>query len=470
MSSISFNGLATGLDTSALVEALMEIERQPIARLEADKNYFSSKLSVLKEFDSKLTSFLSNVEDLDISSELQPKNAALSSDDYFSVSATSNATAGNYQLKAYTLAQVEKLYSEGFADTDTTNFKTGTLSLTVDGTVTDITIDDENNTLTGIAGAINSANAGVTATIINDGTASTPYRLILTSDEVPDTIPDYGASETSISMDTSGLDSIDGTPFNPTFTVSQQAQQGRITVDNIDIYSNSNTYTNAIPGVTITLTDADAGAATTTLTVSLDEAALKGKISTFVSGYNDVMSFITSQSTQGDSTAGILNADSGLNIIKRQLQSLLTTRIWGSGSLRSLSELGLETQNDGTLKIDDSTLTNAIQNDMDSVVKLMVGEGSVSTGVKGIAMRFQEFLDDLTDTSSGFLAGRKKSTNSTLKRIDRDIERIELRLGKKEETLLRQFTALEELISAMNSQSDYLSQQMEMMNNLWSKK
>jgi flagellar hook-associated protein 2 len=478
---ISFGGLATGLDTSALIEGLLEVERQPLVRLEADKVYFNNRLSAYSEFNSTLTSLLSKAGSLDSASELQPQAATLSKDDFFSATAASTATTGTYQLKAFSLAQVEKQVSDAgqFADKSTTLYKTGTLVVTANGESTEITIDTKNNTLAGIAQAINDADAGVTATVISDGAASNPYRLVLTADSIPDTVPDYdgaddiagnGDDETDISLDTSGLNSAGGADFNPTFSVVQEAQQAHIQVDTVDIYSSSNTFTEAISGVTLTMDAVDNGATSTTLSVKLDKEELQGNISSFVSDYNKVMSYITGQSTYGNTEAGILSGDASLRQVKARLQSLLTTRIAGSGSINTLAELGLETQKDGTVKINDSTLSAAIDDDLDSVVKLLAGEGSGSAAIDGIATKFSDYLTDITNSTDGFLAGRKASNTSTIKRIDSDIQRLEQRLEKREESLQKQFSALEQLISTFNSQSDYLSQQMSMLSSLWSKR
>lgn len=479
---ISFGGLATGFDTTALITGLMELERKPLIRYESDKIYFNNRLSAYQEFNTTLTSLLSKAGSLDSSSELQPQKATLSKDDFFSASASSTAKAGTYQVKAISLAQVEKRVSDAaqFADTATTLYKTGTLVVTANGKNTNVTIDSENNTLIGIAQAINDAGAGVTATVINDGAASNPYRLVLTANSIPTTIPDYdgaddiagnGDDETDISLDTSGLNSAGGAAFNPTFTgVVQEAQKAHIQVDTIDIYSSSNTFSEAISGVTLTMDAADNGATATTVTVKLDKETLKGNISAFVADYNKVMGYITGQSTYGDSQAGILSGDASLRQIKGRLQSLLTTQIKGSGSISSLAQLGIETQKDGTIKINDSTLSTAIDNNLDSVVKLFAGEGTGSSAVEGIATKFNSYLSSITNSTNGFLAGRKTSNTNTIRRIDSNILRLEQRLEKREESLQKQFSALEQLVSTFNSQSEFLTQQISMLSSLWSKK
>jgi len=534
--SISFGGLATGLDTTSLVEQLMAAERQPITRLENDKTYFNARSAALSQFEGMLEGFLSKIDKLDSEESLQAKKATLGSEDFFSVTAESDAAAGNYQVEVVDLAQVQKSVSLGVADKAAQNFGLGSLTLTVgESDPVAITIDADNNSLEGIMAAINEADAGVTASIINDGTDN-PYRLVLTGEDIATgftlgtdlptfngdvaglTVGGYadqaaklfggGAislstghhitlSSASNSLDdiraainaetaTTGVSAtveddgnggfrlalaggtIDSTALTggsgyeaPSLTTTQNAQQAHIRVDGIDIYSDSNTLDEAISGISLDLAKAETGTVTS-LNVKLDEDAIKNQIKSFVSSYNNVLSFVSSQSKTEEKGAGILVGDAGLNNIKRRLQSMLTTPI--DGSITSLSQLGMESQNDGTLVIDDATLTEAIQQDLAGVTKLLAGDDST----EGIATRFKNYLEDITDDTDGLFSGRRDSISSNVKRIEKSIERMEMRLEKREQTLYDQFNALEQLVSVMNAQSDYIGKQMTALENLWS--
>lgn len=535
--SITFGGLATGLDTNAIVDQLMELERQPITRLETDRTWFQSRQAAYASFDGKLTSFLSSIENLGSSDDLRQKSVSASQDDFLSVSAGVDALPGtSYQVEVVSLAQVHKSVSQGYADKAAQNFGTGELTLTVgDNEAVTITIDETNNSLEGLMQAINDADTGVNASIINDGTDS-PYRLVLTGEDVASsfsmtsTLPTFngdlsaqlmagGFSDQAAATFGSGtldlstgdqitlgnatnsltdvMDAINaesgttgvtaaivadgdnfvlslsggatitataltGGDYDPlSLTETQAATQAHIRVDKIDIFSDSNTLDEAIPGLALDLTSAEEGS-TTSISVSLDEAAIKSQIESFVSGYNEVMSFVRSQSASDGSGGGVLGGDSGMNTVKRRLQNLLTTTVDNSGRFTALSQLGLETQKDGTVKLNDEVLTNAIQNNLDSVEKLLVGED----GSEGVAVKFQNYLEGMTDSIDGLMAANKTSTESNLRRIDNRIEQIEMRLEKKEETMRSKFGALEELISGMNNQSNFLSQQMNLLNNM----
>ena len=447
--SITFGGLATGLDTNTIVSELMALERRPLNTLQIDKAWFEKRQAAYASFDGKLNSFLSSIEKLGSSDDLKQKAISTSSDEFFSVTADADALAGaSYQVEVVSLAQVQKNVSQGYADKSAQSFGTGELTLSVGANdpVT-ITIDETNNSLEGIMQSINDADTGVNAAIINDGTAS-PYRLVLSGEDVA----------TTFSM-TSNLAGGDYDSFS--LVETQAASESHIRVDSIDIYSKSNTLNEAIPGLSLNLTQAEVGT-TTNVVVSIDEAAIKSQIEKFVAGYNDVVGFIGSQAASDDSEAGILNGEANLNSVRRRLQGYLTTSIANTGVFSAFSQLGLETQRDGTLKIDDGTLTDAIQNNLESVEKLLVGED----GSEGVAVKFQNYLEGITNSTDGIAAANKKSTEATLRGIEDRMEQIEFRLEKKEETLRKRFNAMEQLVSGMNSQSSFLSQQLDMISNM----
>ena len=447
---IQFGGLATGLDTSSIIDQLMELERRPLSLLEKDKTWLNSRLQAFTELDTKLKSFADGIRELGDANTLLQRSIRQSSDALLTARVDSNAQAGaSYQVEVVSLAQVQKSVSAGVASKTDAIFGTGTMTLTLDGTSTAINIGVGDNSLTGIMNAINTADLGVRASIINDGSA-TPFRLVLTGND----------PAKSFTLDATGLTggiALDlGAPV-------QQATRAHIRVDTIDIYSDSNTLTEAIPGVSLDLTRAEVGTLTS-LNVGIDRDSIKATIEGFAKGYNEVVGFITSQSTMNGAKGGVLGGDSGIGTIKRRLQTMLTQPLANSGVFTALSQLGFETQKDGTLKVNEKTLNAAIDGNLDSVTSLLAGEN----GVDGIAGQFQDYLDTLTDSVSGLLKGRKDSIDSNLRRLDTRITSMEMRLEKRQQMLERQFSAMESLISGLNAQSSYLSQQMTAITNMMS--
>ncbi len=452
---ITFGGLATGLDTNAIISGLMQVERLPLSRLETDKVWMNSRLAAFKEFDSALNTFLTGAESLSDRDQYFQKTPSLSSDDFFSATVSDEALGNSqYNIEVQSLALVQKSHVDASFSSETDLiFSAGDIDITVDGEVHTISITAENASLEGIATAIKDADIGVVAGIVNDGSDTNPYRLTLTGTDVAK----------AFTIDASG---VDGTEAIGTMTNYQDANSALIEVDGISITSTSNTITDAIEGVTLNLLKSEIGT-TTSLSIENDNSAITNNINAFVKGYNEVVSFVTGQSTLGESDAGVLAGDSGLNAIKRNLQDLLTTVTDNSGSFKALSQLGLETQKDGTLVINSGTLSSAIESDLEGVISLLAGE---EDGDGGIATQFEDYLSLLTDSTQGIYAGRQQSISSNINRIDNNITLMEMRLEKREETMRNQFNSMEILVSSLNAQSDFLSQQMESISQLSSNK
>ena len=433
--SITFGGLATGLDTDAIISALMDIEKAPIRRLERDQSYYKNRLNAFSSLDGKLKTFLDRARALDSTNKFNTPAVSTGSQEHLSVTARDTAGTGTYQMTVMALAQQQKDVSQGYHSRSAADFGTGNLNLTVGGESHSIAISEDNNSLEGIAAAINGANLGVSATIINDGTES-PYRLVLTGSDTSQTF----------SLDASGLTGGSAPDF--TMATTQAAQQAHVVIDGIDIYSNSNSIDNAIAGLNLELLKADPDARTT-VSVSVDTDAAAKKIKDFANAYNDIIHFIGDQRDSG------WGNDPSFRSIRGQLQSFLVSP-QGGGAYSSLSQLGFETQRDGTVRLNEATLNEALANDYEGVANLFAGTAET----QGVAAQFSTYLRNATDSSDGFYAARRSSTNSSIRQIDQRILSLEARLEQKERTLRAQYSAMEQLVSGLNSQGSYLMQQL----------
>ncbi len=135
---------------------------------------------------------------------------------------------------------------------------------------------------------------------------------------------------------------------------------------------------------------------------------------------------------------------------------MLVSQQGGNGAFSTLSQIGFETERDGTISVNSSTLSGALTDGYEEVIGLFAGTSESD----GISTEFATYLEQMTDTATGLYAGRKESTDSNLRRIDQRILSLEARLEQKEETLRARFTAMESLVSGMNSQSSFLTQQL----------
>ncbi len=441
MASITFGGLASGLDTDSIITALMDVEKKPLTRLENEKSYLNTRLKAFSDFNSKLTSLKSAFENLNSLDKFRSYSATAASEEYFSLKASSSAKAGSYDIEVVNLARAQKTVGVGYASTTTSTFSAGTID--INGTA--ITVD-AGDTLANIVDKINQANTGdsatgVSASLINDGTAN-GYRMVLTG---KDAATAFTAMATGVAADGKDL----------TFTTTQTAQQAKVIVDGITVVSNNNTLTNAIPGVDLTLLKTNATGESTQMNVAVDTDGVKAKLDAFVTAYNDIVKFIADQ--KDSSWAN----DSGMKSAQRRLQSFLTEAVGGSNPLQRLVDIGIKTnKDDGTISLDSTKINQLISEDFQSLENLFLGEGTAD----GINDKFLNFLSSLTDSSNGLYASRKKSTDSALKGLERNIDNMNLRLEKREASLRAQFEALETLMSSMNATSNYLTQQISSLN------
>ena len=168
--SIQFGGLATGLDTSSIIDQLMNIERQPLTRLEADKTWLNNRLKAFTELDTRLKAFSDSIKDLNYRDTLLKRSTTLGSEEFFTASASRDAMPGaSYEVEVVSLARVQKSVSGGVASSSAPLFGTGSLSLTVGGDTHTIDIGEGENSLTGVMEAINAADVGVRAAIVEIG-------------------------------------------------------------------------------------------------------------------------------------------------------------------------------------------------------------------------------------------------------------------------------------------------------------
>lgn len=461
MATISSLGVGSSLPLDTLLEQLMTVERQPITQIETRKSSTQTKLSAYGTLKSSLASLQTAAEALNTKAKFSAFTATVADTTVASAAASGSAAAGSYSLEVSQLAQSQKVKSAGYAATSST-IATGTFTIDIgkyaeDGTTdftasktTNITIDSSNNTLAGLRDAINSANAGVTATIVNDG-GSSPYRLVLTA----------SASGTANSFRTSGLSGFsyteDATPA-PSNDLSsiQVAKDAKFKLDGIDIVKSSNVVTDAIDGVTLTLSKTNVGAATT-LNVNTDVSGEKAKIDAFIKAYNDVIGLMKSQSAYNETnkTAGPLNGDATLRSIQSQLRGIVGGTLGGSGMTR-LSDAGIKINVDGTLTADSTKLEAALKDPTKDVGALFAKVGSTSGFADQVASAVKEMID-----SDGLLTSRTDGLNSTIKNFDKRIEEMEKRLELVETRYKRQFAALDTMIAGLNSTSSYLAQQLE---------
>lgn len=449
-------GVGSGLDLDSILESLEDSkETSLLDPITAQEDSVEAEISAYGTLTSALTTLQSAVDALADESLYESLTTTLSGSGV-TAATTSEAEAGTYTLEVTQLAQAQSLTTDGIAD-KTSALGTGTLTLQV-GTeeAVSITLDSSNNTLEGIRDAINAADAGVTASIVNDG-SDTPYRLVLTSDstgtESEMTVTYTGTDSTD---DASSLFGYDGTTGNMTETV--EALDAELTINGIAISSQSNTIEDALQGVTLNLS---AIGGSQTLTIAQDTDAILDAITAFVDAYNDYVTTVDDLTAYDadTETAGELLGDSTTRRISSELSSDLYSAI-GSGTYRYLSQLGISLEVDGTLLIDEDALTSAIEDNIDGVSEFFIGTDDTT----GFITQMSTDLDNYLDEDDGLIVAKTDSLESKLEELEERYEEKQALIDSEMARWTEEFTQLDTLISSLNSTADYLTTQFDALN------
>lgn len=393
---ISAPGMGSNLDVNTIVSQLMAAERRPLALLDQREATYQAKLSAYGALKGALSSFQTAMEGLADASKFNAATATVGDTSVLTATANGKAATGSYSVEVQQLAQQQKIRSEGFSGTGSV-VGSGTLTIqygTYDSgantfTLNDakaaktITIDPSNNTLAGVRDAINAANAGVGATIINDGTSD---RLVLTVKDTgaASSVRITASDDDGNNFDSAGLSQL---AFDPAAAASsgknltqvQAAQDARLHIDGIDISKPSNIISDAIEGVTLNLLKSSPGSATT-LTVGRDSDGVKGSVETFVKAFNSLSQTLASLSSYNAASGkgAILQGDSATLSIQRWLRATVSASVGtsdGQGNLTSLSQIGVSFQKDGSLALDSTRFQAAMETGFDQVSGLFAALG-----------------------------------------------------------------------------------------------
>ncbi|MEQ8514152.1 MAG: flagellar filament capping protein FliD [Chromatocurvus sp.] len=398
---VSATGIGSGLDIEGLVSQLVSAERAPVEnRLLRRESTLTSELSAFGTLKGALADFQGRVSALDSLSTFTQRTASSSNTSALGASASAGAAAGSYSVVVDQLAQAQSLASGAFGSlTDTVGEGTLTLRFgTTDYTPADpgpesyngfvqnpqgssasIAIDSSNNTLQGVRDAINAADAGVTAAIVNDGGG---FRLLLSSSQtgaansVEISVADSGDGN---DLDNLGLSRLAFNADASNLGQTNAARDALFSINGLSLSSASNTVTEAVDGLTLSLREA----ATTPVNVTVGENrdAVRSAITDFVEGYNAFVNTARNLTRYDPESgnAGPLQGDfSARSVISRVRTAVTSPAEGATGAFSSLAELGITTTSTGTLSIDSSRLDAALQNDFDSVASVFAQTGSAT--------------------------------------------------------------------------------------------
>ena len=479
----------SGLDIDSIVSKMVAAEKAPKQdQLTATQSKATAQLTAVGSLKSAISDFQTALTTLNSPTSFQARAVTLSKSDYLTATASPSASIGSYQVEVTQLASSSKVAlaalpatststsSTGATTSSPSTFGKGTLSIKIGDTkLSDIQVDATNNTLSGIRDAINKAgqSQGLSANIVNDTSGA---RLVLTSTKTG------AGNDVSVGVsgdDGSGTLSLTKLAFSPSAAPTDpsvvdppvpsdpsaarmltRAKSAAMTIDGLKVTSDSNTVSNAVGGLSFTLKATTTAGSPMTVGVSQDEAGVKGNIQKFVDSYNKLMGVIKTQTSVtkvGDNSAPITAALVG-DATARGLTATIRNELGnlqGTGSVKALADLGITTQKDGTLAIDDTKLDKMVSSNFADL-------SGFFTGDQGLAARLKDKLDPYTMTN-GILEQRTTSLSNTLKSVDAQTATLNTRMSALSDRLYKQYNTMDQLYSSLSSTASSLSQQLAAM-------
>jgi flagellar hook-associated protein 2 len=487
---INFSGLASGLDTNAIVSQLVALERIPIQLIESQKDQQQAKLNKINQLADLVKGLQTKAEGLSNLQEFYAFSVGGSFEGSLTVSAGAGAVAGTHTVEVLSTSGTDRWSFDGVADS-TTNLAGGageTVDFTVNGTSYSILVDAGASSLEAIASQINDeAGDDVTATVVNTGTEASPsYKLLLSSDH-----QGGDGRITGISSSVAGL-TIDGTPAdvdgNPVSANHVSVGTNAVAIiDGLEITRTTNDFSDVLGGVSLSVLAETTGEVT--FTVEPDKDAIKTKIEEFIEAYNEVIDFINTQNTytppeeDGEAgTSGVLFGDGLLQSVKQSFSSALfnidaATVAADTEGYSTLSLIGIKTSSDGTLELNSTTFDEKFDANLEALADLFVDtdgfvrdpaavantaawyqdttadSGLMATLVRNIDQLFGSIEDNDPDVDlKGIFDLRRDAINSRIKGLNEQIQQKEDRLDDYEQDLIMRFARLEELMGALNAQ------------------
>jgi flagellar hook-associated protein 2 len=439
----TIGSVGTSLDVASIVEQLVSAERAPAdARMDRSDRRLQAEISAIGTLRSAFSSLRTAANTLAADRTSLARKVSVPEGAGFSASAGSTAAVGRHQVEVLALSSAHKLATPAYASADST-VGSGRLTVTCGETTLEVDIGDDAKSLSAIRDAINAEAAGkgvVAGIVIADDGA----HLVLTA-------LDSGAANAIRITADGGDGGLAALAYDPPVVSQMQqvsaAADARVRVDGFERSSANNRVTDLIPGVTLDLAKAEPGTVHQ-LDVAVDSTAQRDAVRGFVNAYNASLAAINTTTSYNSSTqvAAALNGDAMVRGAARGLRELV------SGQVGELKALGLTIQKDGTLKLDQTEFDAAIAVDPDAGARLFGEDSAIGAGMKTT-------LDRLLD-ADGLLAGRSSALDGRTRALAKERTAVDRRMEQVEARYRAQFTALDSLVTKLQSTSSYLSQQL----------
>lgn len=471
---VGITGIGSGIDIDSIVTALVNSEKAPKTnQLDRLEQTTVTRISAIGTLTGALNSFKTAIDALNNSSLFEARTGTSSNSNVLKVTASTTAPAGSYNVQVQQLATSSRVALQSVSGGNGATFNSGKLEISAGDVSFSVDITAENNTLAGMRDAINEAgkDSGVSATIITDDSGS---RLVLSSSKTGE------GSDIQVAVTEDGVTTGDNALTSQAFVpaadpdnadaflppssatgaagVISKAQSARLTIDGLQLVRSSNQITDALEGVTLDLVAAQSSAdlldgKTISVNVGVDKSGVKSNLQKFVDAYNALIS-TTSQLTAvvpvdgSNPVTGPLLGDSSVRNVLSGLRNELV-KMTGEDGVRALADLGITTEKDGTLTLDDAKLTAALDDNFDQVAGYLTGEN-------GLMGRLSKVVEGYVATD-GVLKQRNDALQATKLGIDEQRKALDLRIESLQTRLYAQYNAMDSLVAQLSRTSESLT-------------
>src|SRR6056297_2948126 len=556
---MQLDGLATGMDTTSMIDQLVALERRPIINYQQEISEMEQTKGAWRDVNSRLDKLEDRTTDLKLSSTYNSRSASSSDEDVVTASASNDADENNYSITVNNVASTQRISGNRLDDSATAiKDLTGFGSIAAENNVqingTDITIKNT-DTLADISNKINDADAGVSVSIVdnhlvlesvdtglknqvslvddndlfkslgvlqtgdNDRSLSTNFlevknadiALGLTGSFQIDVEGGTGTGEITVDetttlnqikaqVDALGGDlsasvtdegngyfslSISSSTANSDIKLSntgtenilkdlafgnrsyqnelQTAEDANIDINGITgITSSTNTFSEAVDGVTFNISKDAEIDSTATISVAKDTGKATDAVQAFVDQYNSVMNFLDGKTDydEEEEKGAVLQGDSTAMRLQTRIRSLVSSKIKDTGDFKTLSSVGIEIDRDGVMSFDKSKFTDALDQSSEEVMSLFNADSSDTDTFDGMAVKMDSYLDQLMQSNTGLIPRRLDFYDTRIESLNDDIEDVERQVEMSRQRYVEQFAAMESAISEMNQQMSWMQSQL----------
>jgi len=436
------------INVSSLVSQLVAVTRAPQDTQIANQTAaVTTKITALGTLKGALATFQASLGAISKPSTFNAETAASSDSSVFLATAGADAVSGSYSVAVTTLASAQQLLSKPFAGGSTATVGTGALDISLGGASFTVTLDATNNSVAGAATAINAAagNTGVAAAVIQ-GTDGAHLLLSSTQTGAANTIQ---VAETDTGTGLAAL--VYGPGNTANYTPNAPPADASFSVAGVNYTSPSNSITNAITGVALTLAGVTAPGASATLYVRTDTATVTKNIQDFVAAYNTLQTALAGLGSYDKSTAtaGPMLGDPLLQGAQNQLSQALYSQV-GSSTFNTLASIGVTTQHGGQLVVNASALQTALSKNFSAVSQLFSGTGGIAAQLN------QQITSELS--AGGAIDSRGNTLTKQNTALTDQTAKLNQQMDALTASLTQQYTALNTLLSSLQTTSAYLTQ------------